>query len=85
MNKNYKEANTNTSKYNASGYYNYQGYLIDYQGKLTNSKYPNKVASTTANIYGVYDLVGGSSENVLANAKTAENKLNAGNSGRIDN
>ena len=81
MNKNYKEANTNTSKYNTSGYYNYQGYLIDYQGKLTNSKYPNKVASTTANIYGVYDLVGGSSENVLANAKTAENKLNAGNSG----
>jgi hypothetical protein len=68
-------------KYSSTGYYNYQGYLFDYQGKLTTVKNVNKVASTTGNIYGVYDLVGGASENILGNSSISSNAFNIGGAG----
>lgn len=59
---------TSTTKYNANGYYNYKGYKLDYStGDATTTKDITKVASTTKNITGVYDMSGGAHEYVMGN------------------
>lgn len=51
---------------NSYGKYNYKGYIIDNDtGKVTDSKDVSKLASTTGNITGIYDMNGGASELVL--------------------
>ena len=50
------------------GTYNYQGYLIDNVSNsriITKVNKTNVIASSTLNIYGVYDLAGGAMERVL--------------------
>ena len=57
-----------TKQYNTYGFYTWDGYLLKYN---TNTKSTtrdlNKVASTTGNITGVYDMSGGAYEYVMGN------------------
>ena len=59
---------TSPSQYNNYGFYTWDGYLLEYN---TNTKSTtrdlNKVASTTGNITGVYDMSGGTLEYVMGN------------------
>ncbi|MGM9879185.1 MAG: hypothetical protein ACI31R_04090 [Bacilli bacterium] len=61
-------AQTSTTQYNDYGFYTYDGYLLNY-GTNTKSttKDMSKVASTTGNIYGIYDMSGGTIEYVMGN------------------
>lgn len=77
INKLYPEAKNSQNKYSSTGYYNYQGYLFNYEGELTKVRNAGKISSTTGNIYGVYDLVGGASENVLGNSSTSSGEFNS--------
>lgn len=81
MNFVYSDVPDNTNKYSSSGYYNYQGYMYDSEGNLTSFKNINKIASSTGNVTGVYDLVGGAREVVMANGVTSNNLFNTGNAG----
>ena len=59
---------TSTTEYNTYGFYTYDGYLLDYDTNTkSTTKDISKVASTTNNIYGVYDMSGGASEYTMAN------------------
>ena len=57
---------TSTTQYNKYGFYTWDGYLISY-GTNTKSTIHDisKVASTTGNITGVYDMSGGAQEYVM--------------------
>ena len=57
---------TSTTRYNKYGFYTWDGYLISY-GTNTKSTIHDmsKVASTTGNITGVYDMSGGAYEYVM--------------------
>ena len=63
----YPDDSTSTTQYNTTGYYTYKGYFIDYNGNVTTTKDITKVASTTRNITGVYDMSGGEDEYVMGN------------------
>ena len=68
---------TATTQYNTYGFYTWDGYLLDYGANTQSStRELNKVASTTGNIYGVYDMVGGAWEYIMGNFNST-----AGNSG----
>ena len=59
---------TSTTQYNTYGFYTYDGYLLDYNTNTkSTTKDMSKVASTTHNIYGVYDMSGGADEYTMAN------------------
>ncbi len=61
---------TSTDQYNTTGYYTYDGYLLNYN---TNEKSNTRDilkgtgASTTGNIYGIYDMSGGAWDYVMGN------------------
>ena len=57
---------TSTTQYNTYGFYTWDGYLLEYntQNKTTTHDI-SKVASTTGNITGVYDMSGGAREYVM--------------------
>ena len=57
---------TSTTQYNSYGYYTWDGYLLNY-GTNTKSSTRDltKVASTTGNITGIYDMSGGAWEYVM--------------------
>ena len=67
---------TSTALHNTYGFYTYDGYLLDYN---TNTKSTtrdmSKVASTTGNIYGVYDMSGGANEYVMGNMVDSSGKF----------
>ena len=53
-------------EYINTGYYTYDGYLLEYNtNNKTETRDLNKVASTTGNIYGIYDMTGGAWEYVM--------------------
>ena len=57
-----------TVQYIGYGYYTYDGYLLEYGTNTKSSKRDlTKVASTTGNIYGIYDMIGGEEEHVMGN------------------
>ena len=57
---------TSTTQYNNYGYYTWDGYLLSYGTNTKSStRYLTKVASTTGNITGIYDMSGGASEYVM--------------------
>ena len=59
---------TSTDYYNNYGFYTYDGYLLDYDTNTkSTTKDISKVASTTKNIYGVYDMSGGAHDYTMAN------------------
>ena len=56
-----------TNQSNATGYYTYDGYLLEYNtNKKTEVRDMKKIASTTGNIYGIYDMSGGLYEYVMS-------------------
>lgn len=67
--------------YTSSGSYSYDGYVMSNDVTKTKTKDISKVASTTGNIYGVYDLSGCSYEHVMGNMLNSLNKFNPINSG----
>ena len=59
---------TSTTQYNSYGFYTWDGYLLNYNTNTQSStRILEKVASTTGNIYGVYDMSGGAYEYVMGN------------------
>ena len=59
---------TSTTQDNSYGFYTYDGYLLDYDTNTkSTTKDMSKVASTTKNIYGVYDMSGGAYEYTMGN------------------
>ena len=65
INKTYT-AQTSTTQYNYYGYYTWDGYLLDYNTNTKSSTRDlTKVASTTGNITGIYDMSGGVWEYVM--------------------
>ena len=59
---------TSTTKHNSYGFYTYDGYLLNYNTNTKSStKDMTKIASTTGNIYGIYDMSGGAYEYVMGN------------------
>ena len=69
INKTYTDQ-TLTTEYNNYGYYTWDGYLLNYNTNTKSSiRDLNKVASTTGNITGIYDMVGGAAEYVMGNYK----------------
>ena len=59
---------TSTEQYNSYGFYTYDGYLLNYNTNTKSStKDMTKIASTTGNIYGIYDMSGGTWEYVMGN------------------
>ena len=59
---------TLTTQYNKYGFYTWDGYLLEYNTNTQSSTRDlNKVASTTGNITGVYDMSGGAYEYVMGN------------------
>ena len=63
---------TSTAKYNIYGFYTYDGYLLEYNtNNKTATRDLTKVASTTGNITGIYDMSGGAFEYVMGYLSTA--------------
>ena len=59
---------TSTNQYNTYGFYTWDGYLLEYNTNTKSGIHDiNKVASTTGNITGVYDMAGGAYEYVMGN------------------
>ena len=59
---------TSTTQYNSYGFYTWDGYLLDYNTNTKSLTHDmTKVASTTGNITGVYDMSGGAWEYVMGN------------------
>ena len=59
---------TSTTQYNTYGFYTWDGYLLEYNTNTKSGIHDiNKVASTTGNITGVYDMAGGAYEYVMGN------------------
>ena len=57
---------TSTDEYNTYGFYTWDGYLLEYDTNTKSSTHDiSKVASTTGNITGVYDMSGGAFEHVM--------------------
>ena len=57
---------TSTILYNSSGFYTWDGYLLEYNTNTKSGTHDiSKVASTTGNITGVYDMSGGAYEYVM--------------------
>ena len=71
---------TSTIQYNSYGYYTWDGYLLNY-GTNTKSSTRDltKVASTTGNITGVFDMSGGVFENVMGVFANSSGQLWSGN------
>ena len=66
-----------TTKYNTNGYYNYKGYKLTSDGNIdtTVERDITKVASTTKNVTGVYDMSGGAHEYVMGNMVNSSNQF----------
>jgi len=85
----YKDHPDATQQYLDTGYYTYDGYLLE---NNTNKKIEKRemktVASTTGNIYGIYDMSGGTWEYVIgvfANSDGEKWSLFSGFVGKKDN
>ena len=66
----YPSSSTSSSKYYSYGYYTYDGKIVNYDGSIgdyASDRTLGTKSSTTGNIYGVYDMSGGSFEYVMGN------------------
>ena len=69
---------TSVIDYNQYGFYTYDGYLLEYNtNNKTATRDLTKVASTTGNITGIYDMSGGSVEYVMGYLSTASSTWGA--------
>lgn len=75
-------SHTSTSKYNTYGFYTWDGYLLEYNTNTKSSTHDiSKVASTTGNITGVYDMSGGAEEYVMGYYSPASSTWGANSGG----
>ena len=68
-NSTYFNTGSNAGDYSTNsdyGSYSYRGYLLDDYGTEDKNLKTEYIGSTTGNIYGVYDLVGGTYESIMA-------------------
>ena len=73
---------TSTNQYNRYGFYTWDGYLLEYNTNTKSSTHDiSKVASTTGNITGVYDMSGGAYEYVMGYYSPASTTWGATSSG----
>ena len=80
INKTYTEQ-TSRIQYNKYGYYTWDGYLLNYNRNTKSSTRDlTKVASTTGNITGIYDMSGGALEYVMGVFANSNGELWSGNS-----
>ena len=78
INKTYT-AQTSTKLYNNYGYYTWDGYLLNYDTNTKSSTRDlTKVASTTGNITGIYDMSGGAREYVMGVFANSDGQLWSG-------
>ena len=69
---------TSTAQSNTYGFYTYDGYLLEYNTNTkTATRDLTKVASTTGNITGIYDMSGGAWEYVMGYLSTASSTWGA--------
>ena len=72
---------TSTTQYNSYGYYTWDGYLLNYNTNTKSSTRDlTKVASTTGNITGIYDMSGGGNEYVMGVYANSDGQLLSGRS-----
>ena len=70
---------TSTTQYNEYGYYTWDGYLLNYNTNTKSSTRDlTKVASTTGNITGIYDMSGGAYEYVMGVFANSDGQLWSG-------
>ena len=80
INKTYTDQSA-TTQYNSYGYYTWDGYLLNYNTNTKSSTRDlTKVASTTGNITGIYDMSGGAAEYVMGVFANSDGQLWSGNS-----
>ena len=73
---------SSTDQNNEYGYYTYDGYLLNYNTNTkSQTKDLSKVASSTGNIYGIYDISGGSNEYVMGVMVSSDGKFNVASAG----
>ena len=78
INKTYTDQ-TSTTQYNNYGYYTWDGYLLEYNANTKSSTRDlSKVASTTGNITGIYDMSGGASDYVMGVFANSDGQLWSG-------
>ena len=66
----YPSSSTSSDRYYSYGYYTYDGKIVNYDGSIgdyATDRTLGTKASTTGNIYGVYDMSGGAWEYVMGN------------------
>ena len=65
---------TSTTQSNTYGFYTWDGYLLNYNTNTKSSTRDlSKVASTTGNITGVYDMSGGAVDRIMGNYNNTSN------------
>ena len=78
INKTYPDQSA-TDLYNEYGYYTWDGYLLNYNMNTKSStRNLNRVASTTGNITGIYDMSGGAHEYVMGVFANSDGQLWSG-------
>ena len=71
---------TSTSQYNTYGYYTWDGYLLNYNSNTKGTTHDiTKIASTTGNITGIYDMSGGTWEYVMGVLADSNGNPRSGN------
>ena len=72
---------SSTTQYNTYGFYTWDGYLLQYNTNTKTTTHDiSKVASTTGNITGVYDMSGGAWEHVMGVFANSDGTLWSGGS-----
>ena len=84
INKTYTEQ-TSTTQYNSYGYYTWDGYLLNYDTNTKSSTRDlTKVASTTGNITGIYDMSGGAWDSTMGVFANSNGELWSGYSASLN-
>ena len=80
----YPESSTSSEIYYNYGYYTYDGKIVNYDGSIGEYAIDRTLgtkASTTGNIYGVYDMSGGAWDVVMANMVDSNGKFYSSDAG----
>ncbi len=80
----YPSNSTSSNKYYSYGYYTYDGKIVNYDGSIgdyVTDRTLGTKASTTGNIYGVYDMSGGAWEYVMGNMVNSSGAFYTSNAG----
>ena len=80
----YPSDSTSSRNYYSYGYYTYDGKIVNYDGSIgdyATDRTLGTKASTTGNIYGIYDMSGGSIEYVMGNMVNSSGNFNSSSSG----